>query len=321
MQTAGRVQWIAPLEKVDRGPRQARIQAVKGLCHLNGRIVPLADARIHPLDRGFLFGDALYEVMKVRSTRIFELGAHLERLSDTLERTGIGEPAGLVGACEELVDAAGLDTGFLYLQVSRGVAPRTHLPPSGMTPTVFILPAEYVYAPPAGREIRVVAKPDRRWGNCDIKTTSMIATVLAKISAESEGVDEVVFVGEQGEVREGGQNNLFVRRNDTLETHAADRRILPGVTRQLLLRLAEEEGLPLVERAPLLAQRAEWQEAFLCGTLTGVQPVVEVDGLPIGDGRAGAWTERLAAANERYELESLESRDGSTPTAGLPVEA
>lgn len=300
---------------------QARIQPVEALCHLNGRVMPLNEARVHPLDRGFLFGDALYEVVKVRSTRIFELEAHLDRLSGTLQRTGIGEPQGLAEACEELVAAAGLDTGFLYLQITRGVAPRTHLPPPGMTPTLFILPAEYDYSPPAGRRIRVTTRPDRRWGNCDIKTTSLIATVLGKISAAGEGVDEVVFVGENGEVREGGQNNLFIRSNDTLETHPADRWILPGVTRQLLLQFAEREGLPLVERAPLLAHRERWQEAFLCGTLTGVQPVVEMDGLAIGDGTAGAWTERLAAAHERYELDLLESIGRSTPTMGQPVKA
>lgn len=293
---------------------------MKALCYLDGRILPLADARIHPLDRGFLFGDALYEVVKVRAGQIFELEAHLDRLCATFERTGIGEPAGLAEACRQLVEEAGLGTGFLYLQVSRGVAPRTHLPPPGMTPTVFILPSEYDYAAPASRGIRVITRPDRRWGNCDIKTTSMIATVLGKIAADDEGVDEVVFVDEEGVVREGGQNNLFVRRGEILETHPADRRILPGVTRHLLLGLAEQEGLPVVERAPRMAERDEWLEAFLCGTLTGVQPIVQMDGAAIGDGKAGEWTRRLAAANERYELEFLESRARSTAPAGLPVE-
>ncbi len=293
---------------------------VKALCHLNGRVEDLAAARIHPLDRGFLFGDALYEVMKVRSGRILELDAHLDRLSRTLDETGIGHPPAVADACAELVDAAGLDTGFLYLQISRGVAPRTHLPPAGMTPTLFILPAEYSYPPPAGRKIRVVTQPDRRWGRCDIKTTSLIATILGKISADDRGVDEVVFLGEGDELREGGQNNLFIRRGERLETHPADRRILPGVTRQLLLRFAEEEGLPLVERAPLLAEREEWSEAFLCGTLTGVQPVVEMDGRPIGDGEAGEWTRRLAAANERYELEWIAGGERAAPEIATPLE-
>ncbi len=278
---------------------------MKDLCHLDGRILPIADARIHPLDRGFVFGDALYEVMKVRGGRVFELEAHIDRLTRTLERVGIAEPPGLADACSELVAAAELESGFVYLQVTRGVAARTHLPPPGMKPTLFILPSEFDFAPPAGRPIRVVTRPDRRWGHCDIKTTSLIATVLGKMAATDEGVDEVVFVSEGGEVREGGQNNFFVRRGEVLETHPADRRILPGVTRQLLLEFADEEGIAVVERAPLLAEREEWREALLCGTLTGVQPVVEMDGRPIGDGEAGVWTRRLADANERYELESV----------------
>ncbi len=296
---------------------------MEALCHLNGSILPVAEARIHPLDRGFLFGDSLYEVVKVRSTRIFELDAHLERLSGSLERTGIGEPRDLAAACEELVAASGLDTGFLYIQVTRGVAPRTHLPPAGMTPTLFILPAHFAYDPPAGRRMRVITQADRRWGHCDIKTTSLIATVLGKIAAHEQGADEIVLAGEAGEageLREGGQTNFFVRRNDTLETHPADRRILPGVTRQLLLGFAEREGFPIARRAPQLAERDQWQEAFLCGTLTGVQPVVEMDGLPIGDGERGAWTDRLARANEQYELEWLAAqREPTSAPLGIEI--
>ncbi len=291
---------------------------MKALCHLNGRILPLSEARIDPLDRGFLFGDALYEVVKVRSGIVFELDAHLDRMSRTFEQTGIGEPPDLAAACRELVEAVELDTGFLYMQVTRGVAPRTHLPPAGMTPTVFILPALYDFDSPASRKIRTISERDYRWRKCDIKSTSLIATVLGKVSAESAGADEILFVSGDGVVREGGQTNFFVRRDDALETHPADHRILPGVTRQLLLGLAREAGLPLNETAPRLSQRADWQEAFICGTLTGVQPVVELDGEPIAGGRVGEWTQRLAAANEHYELEwiTAAARLVATPIEG-----
>ena len=261
----------------------------------------MADARIHPLDRGFLFGDALYEVIKVRDGRLFELEAHLDRMAGTLLRTGIGSANHLDQACRELVAAAGLAVGFIYVQVTRGVAPRTHLPPAGMTPTVFILPAEFDYAEPAGRQMHVVIQDDRRWGNCDIKTTSLMATVLGKISAEESGADENLVSSETGEIREGGQTNFFVRRGDVLETHPADRRILPGVTRQLLLRFTTELGIPTAERAPRLEERGEWQEALLCGTLTGVQPVVRLDGEEVAGGTCGDWTRQLAEAHERYE--------------------
>ena len=290
---------------------------MKALCHLDGRILPLSDARIHPLDRGFLFGDSLYEVVKVRSGAIFELEAHLDRMRSTFARTGIGEPAGLADSCRELVEAVELDTGFLYVQVTRGVAPRTHLPPPGMTPTVFILPALYDYDPPAGRRVRAITERDYRWRKCDIKTTSLIATVLGKVSAEASGADEILFVDDDGGVREGGQTNFFVRQGEALVTHPADHRILPGVTRQLLLRFAREEGLAVTESAPQLSQREEWREAFICGTLTGVQPVVEIDGTPVAGGRVGEWTRRLAEANERHELAHVEARarDAVAPRA------
>jgi D-alanine transaminase len=281
---------------------------VKALCYLNGQVLPLSEARIDPLDRGFLFGDALYEVVKVRGGQLFELDAHLNRLSQSLERSRMVEPEGLSEACHQLVASIGLKTGFLYIQVTRGVAPRNHLPPPGMTPTVFILPAEYSYSPPASRRMKAASQEDRRWGNCDIKTTSLMAMVLGKMAAAEAEADEIVFISERGEIREAGQTNLFVRRNDRLETHPADRRILPGVTRQLLIDFAERAGLPVSERAPLLAERDQWQEVFICGTLTGVQAVVELDGAPVADGGIGEWTRLLGEANERHELEWLASR-------------
>lgn len=279
---------------------------MEALCYLNGEFQSISEARIDPLDRGFLFGDALYEVMKVRSARIVELDAHLARLAGNLDRTGIGGAPELADACREMVARADLDVGFLYVQITRGVAPRSHLPPAGMTPTVFVLPATYEYSEPAQRPMRVVTQPDRRWGHCDLKSTSLMATVLGKMAAEEQQADENLLVSESGEIREAGQTNFFAVRNGILETHPADRHILPGVTRQLLLRFAREQGLEVTERAPLIDERNEWSEALVCGTLTGVQPVVELDGTPIATGEAGTWTRRLAEASERYELEQLE---------------
>ncbi len=266
------------------------------ICHLNGRLMPLAEARIDPLDRGFLFGDALYEGIKVlRGTTLF-LDAHLRRLRSGLEGIEIPAPADLGQACCDLVAACDLETGFLYLQVSRGVAPRSHMPPRELAPTVLILASRPVFDPPAGCPRRLITVPDWRWRRNDLKTTSLMGTVLGKLEARRSGAEEVVFVGAAGELREGGSTNIFVRHRNRLETHPLDGRILPGVTRAILLELAAAEGLPLSERAPLLAERQAWQEVFVCGTLTGVQPVVEIDQAPVADGRTGAWTRRLAAA-------------------------
>lgn len=288
-----------------------------GLCHLNGRILPLSEARIHPLDRGFVFGDALYEVVRVRSGVLLDADAHLRRLANGLERVGIPRPTGLATACRELVAAAGLVSGSVYLQVTRGVAPRSHRPPEGTEPTVFILPSSHAHDRPAGRRLRAITVDDRRWGNCDVKTTSLMATVLARRAAAEAEVDEVLFVGPAGELREGGQTSLLVRIGDRWLSHPQDRHVLPGVTRDLLVRFAVDEGMPIDESAPRLAGLDDWREALLCGTLTGVQPLVEIDGRRIAGGDAGDWTRRLAERVDRHERDQAASAaDTALPAPG-----
>ena len=278
---------------------------MKPLCSLNGRILPLAEARIDPQDRGFLFGDSLYEGIKVLHGRILHLDLHLDRLLSGLGRIDITPPEGLELRCRQLVEACGPDTGFLYLQVTRGVGQRSHVPPRDLAPTVLILPSAPVYDPPARRPRRAVTAPDWRWQHCDLKTNSLVATVQGKLRMRDRDADEVLFVGPAGELREGGSTSLFVRRDDLLETHPLDGQILPGITRRILLRLADERRLPVVERAPLLADRDSWQEAFLCGTLTGVQPLTVLDGEKVADGTLGSWTRDLAQDHAALEEELI----------------
>ncbi len=277
-------------------------------CHLNGRLQPLADARLDPLDRGNLFGDALYEVVKVLDGVLLHFEPHLARLAVGLERVAIPLPNDLHEICLEVLEASRLDSGYLYLQISRGVLSRVLIPPPGMQPTVMVIPFEMEFDPPASRRKRVTTVPDWRWRFRDIKTTALMASVMGKLAAREAGADEVLFVGPQGELREGGSTNLFVRRDDTLETHPTDGSILEGVTRSTVLDLAPGEGLPIAERAPQLDAVGSWQEAFLTGTTTGVQPVVEIDGQRVGDGEAGDWTRRLAVAFERFEREIILAR-------------
>ena len=275
------------------------------LCSLNGQILPVADARIDPLDRGLLFGDALYEVVKVSNGRLLHLRPHLERLGTGLEKVDIPEPQGLELACRALVKASRLDTGSIFLQVTRGVAPRSHLPPKNPQPTLLILPMEHPYDPPAARPRTAISMLDPRWQHCDLKTTSMLGTVRGKLAVRDAQVDEVVFLGPSGDVREGGSTNLFVRHDDRLETCPADSRILPGVTRSLILEFAAILGYPVIERAPRIAEREGWQEAFLCGTLTGCQPLALLDRKAIGSETIGEWTHQLALALGRYEGEGV----------------
>lgn len=283
-----------------------------GLCHLNGRILPLGKARIDPRDRGFLFGDALYEGFKVLRGVVLHLEEHMQRLRSGLELLRIPEPADLPGRCRELVEACRLDTGFLYLQVSRGVGPRTRFPPPDLEPTVFLEATPREYDRGATRAFRVVTMPDPRWKHPHVKSTSLAATVTGKLCADDAGADEILFLGVQGEVREGGTSSFFARRGELLETHPLDGRILAGVTRKLVLNLAHELaselGMRVEESAPGLSERDGWSEAFLTGTITGLQPVVELDGEPIGDGTVGPWTHALAAALD--DLDERRARAG-----------
>jgi D-alanine transaminase len=278
---------------------------MKSLCYLNGRIQPLAEARLDPLDRGNLFGDALYEAVKVLDGVLLHLQPHLDRLQAGLERVEIPTPEELAKICHELVASAQFDSGYLYLQVSRGVRSRMLIPPPDLEPTVMVVPFEHTFDPPAGRLKRVITVPDWRWEFRDIKTTSLMATVMGKVRAGRRQADEVLFVGPQRELREGGTTNVFVRRADAWETHPADGSILEGVTRGTLLEIIAAEGMAVVERGAHLGEMESWQEAFLCGTTTGVQPLVEVDGRQVGEGGAGAWTKSLAAVFDELEREQV----------------
>lgn len=268
------------------------------LCLLDGAVLPLDEARVSPLDRGFLFGDGVYEVAKLVAGRLVLWADHLRRLGDGLAVTRL-EPAGGVAAidrgCGELLAAAGVEEGSLYLQVTRGAGPREKIPPRELPATVFAFVKAHPHPAPASLRQSAITHEDLRWGRCDVKTVSLMATVLGKLAARDAGADEVLFVSPGGEVREGGSTTFLVVRDGVLITHPLGRRILPGVTRKAALAAAADLGLPVDESPPLLAERTGWQEAMLASTLLGVQPIVRLDGEPIGDGDPGPWTRRLAA--------------------------
>lgn len=280
---------------------------------LNGETVAVATARISPLDRGFLFGDGVYEVVRVRGGLTLFLARHLERLRASLAAVAIPEPAGIEAGCRAVLAATGLREGSLYIQVTRGAGTRHHLPAPDMTPTWIILPSDQAPLRPGERPMSAVSWGDPRWQRCDIKTVSLMGTVLGKLQARQAAADEVLFVGPDGAVREGGSTSLFVRRRDRLETHPLDGRILPSITRERVLGLCRAERLPFEQTAPRLDQRQDWDEAFLCGTLTGLQPLVMLDGRAVAGAEAGEWTARLAAALQDDEDRTVAQRGGSAP--------
>ena len=271
------------------------------LLYLNGKIMPLAEGTVSVEDRGFQFGDGIYEVIKVMAGRLVYLDDHLERL-----RRSLGEIA-LSSAIEGhafdevlpyLVAQAGLETGYVYMQVTRGWAPRDYALAVGTDSTVlaYTRPMSYPDAAAILAGVELHAIDDPRWARCNIKSINLLGAVLAKEEARREGADEVVFLGPDQSVREGGSSNLFAVVGGTVRTHPLDRRILAGVTRHHALRLARSLGLPVDETAVDLAELVAAEEAFMTSTGVDVMPVVRIAGRPVGDGRPGPVTLRLADA-------------------------
>lgn len=271
------------------------------LLYLNGKIMPLAEGTVSVEDRGFQFGDGIYEVIKVMGGRLVYLQDHLERL-----RRSVGE-IDLSSAIEghpfddvlpDLVTQSGLETGYVYMQVTRGLAPRDFAYPAGTHSTVlaYTRPMSYPDEATILAGVELYAVDDPRWARCDIKSTNLLGAVLAKEEARREGADEVVFLGPGRLVREGGSSNLFAVVEGTVRTHPLDRRILAGVTRHHVVRLARALGLPMEETAVDLSGLEAADEAFLTSTGLDVMPVVRIAGRPVADGRPGPLTLRLADA-------------------------
>jgi D-alanine transaminase len=271
--------------------------------YLNGRHVPKAEAMIPVEDRGFIFGDGIYEVVRVIEGDLFGWDAHLARLANGLSGLRISargaEPNTLRATCEKLVRDNGLATGeaTVYIQVSRGVAPRLHhFPAADVAPTVYA--AASAFKPNfAMREngAKGITYPDQRWARCDLKTVNLLGAVLGRQAAAEAGAYEAIF-HRDGLVTEGAATNAFMVVGGVLRTYPLSNYILPGITRAVLLELAEELRIPVDERPVPLRELFDVDELFVCGTTTDVQPIVELDGRPIADGKPGAVTNRLREA-------------------------
>ncbi len=271
------------------------------LLYLNGTIIPMAEGVISVEDRGFQFGDGIYEVIKVMGGRLVYLEDHLERLRRSLAEIDLpsavdGHP--FADVLPDLVTQAGLETGFVYMQVTRGWAPRDYAYPEVTDPTViaYTRPMSYPDEAAIMAGVELYAVDDPRWSRCNIKSTNLLGAVLAKEEAHRAGADEVVFLGPGRLVREGGSSNCFAVIEGTVRTHPLDRRILAGITRHHVLRLARGLGLPVEETAVDLSELLAADEVFITSTGVDVMPVVRIAGRPVANGRPGLVTLRLADA-------------------------
>jgi D-alanine transaminase len=269
------------------------------LAYVNGRYLPHGRAMVHIEDRGYQFADGVYEVMPIHRGRLVEEGPHLDRLDYSLGELRIAWPmarAALSLILRELVRQNRLDSGILYLQVTRGVAPRDHRFPAGSASALVITTRRQRPLSPSlfSDGARVVTIPDIRWRRCDIKTLSLLPNVLGKQHAAEAGAFEAWQVDGDGMVTEGTSTNAWIVTADgTLVTRQASAAILNGVTRLALARLLAADGIGWAERAFSVDEAKAAREAFLTSSTAAVLPVTRIDGQPIGDGRPGPIASRL----------------------------
>jgi D-alanine transaminase len=267
--------------------------------YLNGRIVPESEAGISPLDRGFLFGDAIYEVVRFDRGRAYRLAEHLERMRDGLAAIRLDLSTDFFApAAERLIAENGLATrdAFVYAQVSRGAAPRYHaFPPPGTKPTVFAFARE-TDPPPPPEGGRAILLTDERWGRCDIKSVNLLPNVLAAQAARDAGVMDAILVRD-GFALEGTKANLFiVAPGGVVRTAPNGPRILPGVTRAAAIEAARRLGFTVEERAFRVEEMFAAQEVFFASTTLWTYPLVSIEGRTIGGGKPGPVVRMLREA-------------------------
>ncbi|MBW3559258.1 MAG: D-amino-acid transaminase [Proteobacteria bacterium] len=273
------------------------------LVYVNGRFVPYPSASVHVEDRGFQFGDSVYEVWAVMDGGLIDAAAHLRRLERSLgelRMTPPFTPAALDRVLREAVRRNRVREGLVYLQITRGAGPRDPLfPPHDRSATVVVIARGVDRAAADARAeagISVSSQPDQRWGRCDIKTTGLLANVLSKQAARAVGAAEAWLVDGEGRVTEGASSTAWILDPaGRLRTRALDAAILPGVTRARVMEIARREGLEVVEAAFTPEEALGAREAFNTSASGFVTPVVRVDGRPLGDGRPGPVALRLRA--------------------------
>ncbi|HZB38339.1 MAG TPA: D-amino-acid transaminase [Beijerinckiaceae bacterium] len=271
---------------------------MSSIVFVNGSFLPFEEASIPIMDRGFLFADGIYEVSAVLNSRLVDNDAHLARLDRSLDQIRIANPYTAqewTRLEEELVRRNGLVEGVVYMEVTRGAAERDFAFPKDAKPTVvmFTQVKNITRAPAAETGVAVVTVEDLRWKRRDIKSVALLAQVLAKQAAAEAGVFEAWMV-EDGHVTEGSSSTAFIiTRDGRIVTRPLSNAILPGITRQSVMRLAQEHGLKVEERLFTIEEAHAAAEAFLTSASSFVMPVVEIDGKPVGNGRPGALTRRL----------------------------
>lgn len=273
--------------------------------YLNGRWLAPEEAKVSVFDRGFVFGDGVYEVIPVYGGRPFRLGPHLQRLNASLSAIGLANPLDTDewrGIFARLVDDNGGGDQSVYVEITRGPAPRDHAFPAQPRPTVFAYAQPIHYPDPASiaAGARAITADDIRWLRCDIKAIALLPNVLMRQRAKEQGAAEAILLRD-GYMTEGAASNIFIVEGGVLITPPKGTFILPGITRDLILELAKSNGIPTREE-PIAADRLfTAAEVWMTSSTREILPLVEIDGRAIADGRPGPLARRMHTLYQEYK--------------------
>jgi D-alanine transaminase len=276
----------------------------------NGRFTTTDERILGVEDRGFQFGDAIYEVFKFVRKRPILMLEHFRRLKRGLDELEIAQPwdeTSFAATMTELLSRTAFDEGVVYIQVSRGEATRAHFWPENIPPTALAYTRRVPFPDATKKElgIKVITTDDRRWLGCHMKTVNLLGNTLAKKRAQRAGADEAILLDGEGFVREGASSSFFAVRDGRIITHPLDCHILPGVVRDRVISLALGAKIRVDERPLREAELYDLEEAFITSTTLGVMPVTEIDGRSIRNRRRGELTTQLQRLFDEVEAREI----------------
>jgi D-alanine transaminase len=279
--------------------------------YLNGQFLPINEAKISVLDRGFIFGDGVYEVIPVYSRRAFRLAEHLQRLRHSLGEIKLANPhsdAEWTDIIQQLIAGNAPEDQYLYLHITRGVAKRDHaFPNPPVAPTVFVM-SYPLNTPPAEllqSGISAITAPDNRWLRCDIKAISLLPNVLLRQMAIDAGCAETIMIRDNEFMTEGAASNIFVVKNDMLLAPPKDNLMLPGITYDVILELAAANGIPHQVRKVLVSEVFNADELLLTSSTKEVLAITQLDGKVVGNGKPGAMFTKLHQLYQNFKRDVM----------------
>lgn len=275
------------------------------MIYLNGKFLPIEQATVPVLDRGFIFGDGVYELIPVYSRKPFRLNEHISRLQYSLDGIRLQNPhteKQWIDLVTRIIELNEYDDQYLYLHITRGVAKRDHAFPHGVTPTVFMMSSPLL-TPPEGllaSGAAAVTAQDNRWGRCDIKTISLLPNILLRQLSVDEHAIETILL-RNGLLTEGAASNIFIVKGNQLLTPPKDHRILPGTTYDVVLELAITHDVPHAIRDVSETELRTAQEVMLTSSTKEILPITQLDGQPVGNGVPGPIFQQLNRHYQAYK--------------------